>query len=173
MTEWKLNFRKVVVCEANPTSFSKKTIQKQEEGMPSSCFRLIKNSTLPVFGSGTAGGTDSHNEAYKRKNVSVLWWTLTLVRATGLEPAQPCDHKNLNLTRLPIPPRPLVRETGLEPVRCKPHAPQTCASASSATLAYSFCSLVSATYIIIHEKSDLSIGFWKIFQKVFRKNKPL
>ena len=31
----------------------------------------------------------------------------------------------------------LVRETGLEPVRCKPHAPQTCASASSATLALS------------------------------------
>ena len=30
----------------------------------------------------------------------------------------------------------LVRETGLEPVRCEPHAPQTCASASSATLAY-------------------------------------
>ena len=30
----------------------------------------------------------------------------------------------------------LVRETGLEPVRCNPHAPQTCASASSATLAY-------------------------------------
>ena len=27
----------------------------------------------------------------------------------------------------------LVRETGLEPVRCNPHAPQTCASASSAT----------------------------------------
>ena len=25
---------------------------------------------------------------------------------TGLEPAQPCDHKNLNLTRLPIPPHP-------------------------------------------------------------------
>ena len=30
----------------------------------------------------------------------------------------------------------LVRKTGLEPVRCEPHAPQTCASASSATLAY-------------------------------------
>lgn len=29
-----------------------------------------------------------------------------LVRTTGLEPAQPCDHKNLNLTRLPIPPCP-------------------------------------------------------------------
>ena len=32
-----------------------------------------------------------------------------LVRATGLEPAQPCDHKNLNLTRLPIPPRPHIK----------------------------------------------------------------
>ena len=30
----------------------------------------------------------------------------------------------------------LVRETGLEPVRRNPHAPQTCASASSATLAF-------------------------------------
>ena len=30
----------------------------------------------------------------------------------------------------------LVRETGLEPVRAAPHAPQTCASADSATLAY-------------------------------------
>ena len=29
----------------------------------------------------------------------------------------------------------LVRETGLEPVRVAPHAPQTCASADSATLA--------------------------------------
>lgn len=32
----------------------------------------------------------------------------SLVRITGLEPAQPCDHKNLNLTRLPIPPYPLI-----------------------------------------------------------------
>ena len=29
-----------------------------------------------------------------------------LVRMTGLEPARPFDHKNLNLTRLPIPPHP-------------------------------------------------------------------
>ena len=29
-----------------------------------------------------------------------------------------------------------MRETGLEPVRAAPHAPQTCASADSATLAY-------------------------------------
>ena len=33
----------------------------------------------------------------------------------------------------------LVRETGLEPVRRNPHAPQTCASASSATLALDEC----------------------------------
>ncbi len=32
--------------------------------------------------------------------------------------------------------RLLVRETGLEPVQCELHAPQTCASASSATLAF-------------------------------------
>ena len=30
----------------------------------------------------------------------------------------------------------LVRKTGLEPVQCELHAPQTCASASSATSAY-------------------------------------
>ncbi len=30
-----------------------------------------------------------------------------------------------------------MRETGLEPVQCELHAPQTCASASSATPAYS------------------------------------
>ena len=31
---------------------------------------------------------------------------LLLVRVKGLEPSQPCGHKNLNLTRLPIPPNP-------------------------------------------------------------------
>ena len=35
----------------------------------------------------------------------------------------------------------LVRETGLEPVRAAPPAPQTCASADSATLAYLLHSL--------------------------------
>jgi hypothetical protein len=34
-----------------------------------------------------------------------------LVRVTGLEPAQPCDHKNLNLTRLPIPPYPHINNS--------------------------------------------------------------
>ena len=37
-----------------------------------------------------------------------------------------------------LPTSFVVRETGLEPVRCYPHAPQTCASASSATLAGCF-----------------------------------
>ena len=31
-----------------------------------------------------------------------------LVRVAGLEPVQPCGHKNLNLTRLPVPPHPLI-----------------------------------------------------------------
>ena len=31
---------------------------------------------------------------------------LFLVRVKGLEPSQPCGHKNLNLARLPIPPNP-------------------------------------------------------------------
>ena len=30
----------------------------------------------------------------------------TLVRAKGLEPPRPCSHEDLNLARLPIPPRP-------------------------------------------------------------------
>ena len=34
-----------------------------------------------------------------------------VVRTTGLEPAQPFDHKNLNLTRLPIPPCPHESDT--------------------------------------------------------------
>ena len=33
---------------------------------------------------------------------------LLMVRVTGLEPAHRCRHKNLNLTRLPIPPHPHV-----------------------------------------------------------------
>ena len=44
----------------------------------------------------------------------------------------------------------LVRETGLEPVRCKPHAPQTCASASSATLAFLSCDLAAQRLILYH-----------------------
>ena len=37
----------------------------------------------------------------------------------------------------------LVRETGLEPVRLATHAPQTCLSASSSTLAYPTCAFYS------------------------------
>ena len=58
-----------------------------------------------------------------------------------------------------------MRETGLEPVRCEPHAPQTCASASSATPAYH--ALLCATYI-------LYTFFGKcqdLFQKNLKKNK--
>ena len=39
--------------------------------------------------------------------------------------------------RYSLEPSPVVRETGLEPVRLATHAPQTCLSASSSTLAYS------------------------------------
>ena len=42
------------------------------------------------------------------------------------------EKSRLDITRICF-----MRKTGLEPVRCKPHAPQTCASASSATLALS------------------------------------
>ena len=37
---------------------------------------------------------------------------LLLVRVKGLEPSQSCPHKNLNLTRLPIPPNPQVALRG-------------------------------------------------------------
>ncbi len=79
----------------------------------------------------------------------------------------------------------LVRETGLEPVRCEPHAPQTCASASSATPA---CRVLRNMYII-HENSEKSRVFskkveiffaifycspkdfiWKYFLRFFRKS---
>lgn len=43
---------------------------------------------------------------YKKTNRINGSFLFALVRTTGLEPAQPCDHKNLNLTRLPIPPCP-------------------------------------------------------------------
>ena len=59
----------------------------------------------------------------------------------------------------------VVRETGLEPVRCEPHAPQTCASASSATLASA--TAFAATDNIIHDFSEMSIPFLKIFKKLF------
>ena len=46
----------------------------------------------------------------------------------------------------------LVRKTGLEPVRCEPHAPQTCASASSATSAF-------VTILVYHKRMSLSSPF--------------
>ena len=57
----------------------------------------------------------------------------------------------------------LVRETGLEPVRCEPHAPQTCASASSATLAYEvvFC---------VHDRSPSNVRCLQQ-QAVFRHSR--
>ena len=59
----------------------------------------------------------------------------------------------------------LVRETGLEPVRCEPHAPQTCASASSATPA---CHTLSrATDILYTFFVQMSIAFFKKSKKFF------
>ena len=53
----------------------------------------------------------------------------------------------------------MVRKTGLEPVRSNPHAPQTCASAGSATSACRYRQLI--LYYIF---SSLSSGRLKIFQ---------
>ena len=50
----------------------------------------------------------------KTKKATTRAAFLVLVRVTGLEPAQPCDHKNLNLTRLPIPPHPHMQ---LSPIK--------------------------------------------------------
>ena len=60
----------------------------------------------------------------------------------------------------------MVRETGLEPVRCEPHAPQTCASASSATPACR--TRLRATLVLYTFLSTLSSLFWK---KVSKKEK--
>ena len=48
----------------------------------------------------------------------------------------------------------LVRETGLEPVWYEPHAPQTCASASSATPAKSY--ILMQRFILYHKRNSLS-----------------
>ncbi len=54
----------------------------------------------------------------------------------------------------------MVRETGLEPVWCIPHAPQTCASASSATLA---CRPYSGNVDIIPQKFFLVNPYFYFF----------
>ena len=57
-----------------------------------------------------------------------------------------------------------MRETGLEPVRTATHAPQTCASADSATLAY-LCSVRNSEH---YNKAlcDCQDFFQKIFKKL-------
>ncbi len=60
----------------------------------------------------------------------------------------------------------LVRKTGLEPVRCEPHAPQTCASACSATSA--FRGVPSERIIVYYISNRLSSGNFKNLRK-FRK----
>ena len=56
----------------------------------------------------------------------------------------------------------VVRETGLEPVWCEPHAPQTCASASSATPAIA----LGAQHIILYT-------FFRKCQALFQKKSSL
>ena len=68
-----------------------------------------------------------------------------MVREAGLEPArayctlEPESSESANSTTradlLPVLKRKVVRVTGLEPVRRLSHAPQTCLSTSSSTLA--------------------------------------
>ena len=64
-------------------------------------------------------------------------------------------------------PTVLVRKTGLEPVRCEPHAPQTCASASSATsashdlyiLSYTAAFVNTFSAIFLHRISSTAMRF--------------
>ena len=63
----------------------------------------------------------------------------------------------------------LVRETGLEPVRVTPHAPQTCASADSATLAYInlICTTCECLYTIPPFTANVKHFFEKNFAFLF------
>ncbi len=94
----------------------------------------------------------------------------------GLEPTRYCYHQNLNLARLPIPPHPhiqeqpyllaglLVRETGLEPVRCN-HTPLKRARLPVPPLPHCLDSL----YIIPYSWAFVK-GF---FESFFEKTKSL
>ncbi len=73
-------------------------------------------------------------------------------------------RRKANKTEKTIPKNRLflVRETGLEPVRAAPHAPQTCASADSATLAYSLHPLerlYTIPFSLVHVKRFLENFF--------------
>ena len=63
----------------------------------------------------------------------------------------------------------VVRETRLELVRCEPHAPQTCASASSATPAYCCCCEQQVYYTRFLRKVK-GLKEKSFFQKEFFKN---
>ncbi len=54
---------------------------------------------------------ESSDLTIKNNANQILWvqFTLSVVRVTGLEPAQRCRYKNLNLTRLPISPHPHIK----------------------------------------------------------------
>ena len=72
--------------------------------------RLCRERILTVFQEGRTvlrRKTGLSPDPHKRK--SRFFRTCLLVRVKGLEPSQPCDHKNLNLTRLPIPPNPHMK----------------------------------------------------------------
>ena len=65
------------------------------------CMGTRSVQTMPCIVTSPVANQDIKNEPNNFGS-----FLLALVRTTGLEPAQPCDHKNLNLTRLPIPPCP-------------------------------------------------------------------
>ncbi len=72
---------------------------------------LLLNLIFPDYPDGNGGESENsakEKETEKSVSLSGCSYTPVMVRITGLEPAQPYDHKNLNLTRLPIPPYPHV-----------------------------------------------------------------
>gem|GEM_PF-1734966 len=92
-----------------------KSIEDKKDGQPEAAAHL---SFLDFLSSLTQTG---------RKILDFFgasWSKDVLVRVTGLEPAHPNGHKNLNLTRLPIPPHPRNRNRPLSippPFSILPH----------------------------------------------------
>ena len=72
--------------------------------------RLCRGAKATIFQEGRTVFRRKTVQVYTRpKSKEEIFRSPLLVRVKGLEPSQPCDHKNLNLTRLPIPPHPHIK----------------------------------------------------------------
>ena len=104
-----------------------------------SCF-LCGKRDLPACGR-SGGVPPKHSRLTRLRFPMLLVLSLTSLASSATGGASGCSpFKSLCQKKTKEQARNLLfcfmRKTGLEPVRCKPHAPQTCASASSATSAY-------------------------------------